>query len=55
MNDLDGEKKVPQSPNERSGRFHFKLPMLLNHAPNAQEPEKEKETAGTNIILVSIF
>uniref|UniRef100_A0A2A4K4X2 non-specific protein-tyrosine kinase n=1 Tax=Heliothis virescens TaxID=7102 RepID=A0A2A4K4X2_HELVI len=39
MSDLDGDKKLPHSPNERS-KFHFKFPLSLHHG-HAHEADKD--------------
>nr|XP_049699070.1 activated Cdc42 kinase-like isoform X3 [Helicoverpa armigera] len=43
MSDLDGDKKLPHSPNERS-KFHFKFPLSLHHG-HGHDAEKDSSAA----------
>ncbi|XP_063892329.1 activated Cdc42 kinase-like isoform X3 [Helicoverpa armigera] len=43
MSDLDGDKKMPHSPNERS-KFHFKFPLSLHHG-HGHDAEKDSSAA----------
>ncbi|PZC81831.1 hypothetical protein B5X24_HaOG211844 [Helicoverpa armigera] len=43
MSDLDGDKKMPHSPNERS-KFHFKFPLSLHHG-HGHDAEKDTSAA----------
>ncbi|XP_047040944.1 activated Cdc42 kinase-like isoform X2 [Helicoverpa zea] len=43
MSDLDGDKKLPHSPSERS-KFHFKFPLSLHHG-HGHDAEKDSSAA----------